>query len=202
MSSRRFSIGTARRALVLAAVLSAAGFFDRLAIAQQAVGAAPTPTKAASDIPGLAHAAAEASLAVADGVKMSGRARFEEVDSGVNVLVEVRDATPGKKAVHIHEKGDCSRIREKSMGNHFAPRGEPHGLPDAAQHHLGDLGNMEVDDSGRGRLEILAEEATLGEGDQLSFLNRAIVVHQAEDTGAQPSGGAGDPIACGVIEKK
>ena len=204
MLSTRF-IGVASRTLAFATAIAAGGPIDHGALVQQAAAGespAATPTKPASDIPGLALAAAEANLVVVEGVKMTGRARFEEVESGVNVLIEVRDAPPGKKGVHIHQKGDCSRIREKSMGDHFAPRGEPHGLPDAPQHHLGDLGNMDVDASGRGKLQILAEGATLEEGGTLSFLNRAIVVHQGEDTGVQPSGGAGDPIACGVIQKK
>ena len=54
-------------------------------------------------------------------------------------------------------------------------------------------------EASEGRLEIVVPEANLRPGDSLSFVNRAIVIHQGEDKGTQPTGGAGKPIACGVI---
>jgi Cu-Zn family superoxide dismutase len=185
-------------ALLAASLLSSAAYSDEAPAPAGPEGAAPGR---GPDIGGLAEAAAEADLKVADGSSLNGTARFEQVDSGVKVLVEVQDAPPGKMGVHVHEKGDCSDIPGKSMGEHFAPRDEPHGLPEAPRHHVGDLGNLVVDGSGRGELEILAEGANLEQQDPLSFLNRAIVIHRGEDKGTQPSGDSGDPLACGVIEE-
>jgi Cu/Zn superoxide dismutase len=64
------------------------------------------------------------------------------VGQGVKITVSVEDAPVGQKGIHIHEKGDCSDIPGKSMGGHFAPLAESHGLPDEARDgiHLGDLG--------------------------------------------------------------
>jgi superoxide dismutase, Cu-Zn family len=143
---------------------------------------------------------AEAEFKTAKATKLEGNAKFQEVANGVKVVVEVEDAPVGSKGIHIHEKGDCSNIEGESMGKHYAPRGEPHGLPGAAQRHLGDLGNIQIDKDGKGRLEITAPGANLKPNDPMSFLGRAIVIHMSTDTGTQPSGGSGKPIACAVIE--
>jgi Cu-Zn family superoxide dismutase len=89
------------------------------------------------------------------------------------------------------------------MGSHFSPEEHEHALPhEAGTKHLGDLGNVVVDDKGDGRVEIVVPGATLVPNDAKSFLGRALVFHLNEDTGKkhQPSGDSGDPIACGVIE--
>jgi Cu-Zn family superoxide dismutase len=87
------------------------------------------------------------------------------------------------------------------MGSHFAPRQETHGLPSFPEHHIGDLGNIEIRDDGSGRLEIVARDANLRKDDALSFRDRAIVVHERADKGKPPpSGDSGKPIACGVIQ--
>ena len=146
-----------------------------------------------------------ATLKAAEGVEIDGEAKLEDTGQGVRIVVELEDAPPGPHAVHIHEKGDCSNVRGKSMGGHFAPEGDEHGLPSEAQkRHLGDLGNVTVDEDGNARLEITVERANLVPNDPLSFLGKALVVHSGQDLGKshQPAGGAGDPIACGVIERE
>ena len=64
--------------------------------------------------------------------KLEGRARLEEAPQGVKILVWLEQAPPGPKGVHVHERGDCSNPLSESMGKHFAPRSEHHGLPGAA----------------------------------------------------------------------
>lgn len=148
---------------------------------------------------------AKADIEAATGRKIDGEARFSEHGKGVKIVVNVKDAPSGEKGIHIHEKGDCSDIAGKSMGSHFAPEGDKHGLPDQAQDeiHLGDLGNIEIKDDGTGKKEITIEKANLTEGDPMSLLGKALVIHEGKDEGAakQPSGGSGKPIACGVIKK-
>lgn len=161
----------------------------------QRTGADATPT------PGTASPAqAKAQLQTAPGTNLKGSASFSEHGEGVRVSLSLENAPPGKHGVHIHEKGDCSDIPGKSMGEHFAPRGHQHGLPTAAQRHLGDLGNIDIDDQGRGQLDISAAEAKLARDHKMSFLGKAIVVHAGEDTGQGTSGESGPPIACGVID--
>jgi Cu-Zn family superoxide dismutase len=147
---------------------------------------------------------AQAQLTAAQGSAIDGEAKFFQQPDGVLVVLEVKDATPGKKGVHVHTRGDCSDIKGQSMGPHFAPKLEQHALPsEGTDRHLGDLGNITVADDGKGRLEIKVPSATLGADDSTSFLGRAIIVHTGEDTGsgAQPAGDSGTPIACGVIHE-
>ena len=120
---------------------------------------------------------------------------------GVLIRVSVSDAPPGAKGIHIHEKGDCSDIQANSMGSHFNPGHVNHGLPGASQHHPGDLGNISIGPDGKGRLDITTEQGGLKAGEPTSFLGRSIIIHEAEDKGVQPTGGAGKPIACAVIEQ-
>jgi superoxide dismutase, Cu-Zn family len=147
---------------------------------------------------------AQAELTAARGARIDGQARFIQQPDGVLVVLEVTDAPPGKKGVHVHTRGDCSDIAGESMGPHFAPKLEQHALPsEGTDRHLGDLGNITVADDGKGRLEIKVPAATLGVDDSTSFLGRALIVHSGEDTGsgAQPAGESGKPMACGVIHE-
>lgn len=144
---------------------------------------------------------ATATFSAVEGLELEGEAKFEEVANGVKVTVAVDDAPTGMKGIHVHEKGDCSDIAGKSMGEHFAPGRERHGMPTGAQRHLGDLGNITIDDDGEGKLEIVVSGANLKPNDRMSFLGKAIVIHESKDVGAsaQPAGGSGKPIACAVI---
>jgi Cu-Zn family superoxide dismutase len=131
---------------------------------------------------------------------VEGKAKLEEAPPGVKILVWLDNAPPGPKGVHVHERGDCSDPLVDSMGKHFAPHGEDHGLPGAARHHPGDLGNIKIKDDGKGYLELTTEGGNLKPNDPLSFANRAIIIHQGEDKGTQPSGDSGKPLACAVIK--
>lgn len=158
------------------------------------------PEQIASAEPKGDEREAEAEFASVPKMKVTGDAELTETADGVRIEIEVEGAPKGKKAVHIHEKDDCSDIAGKSMGGHFAPGGNKHGLPTAAEHHLGDLGNMTVDDDGEGTLKITVAKANLKPGDAMSFLGKAIVIHEGEDQGNGESGNAGSPIACAPIK--
>ena len=87
-----------------------------------------------------------------DGVK--GSAEFTEYEVGtgwvVKVKVEIQGDpnifTPGKHAVHIHEKGECECEGFKCAGGHFDPGPAGNTDPDLNHpFHAGDLPNIEVD---------------------------------------------------------
>lgn len=146
---------------------------------------------------------AEAKLQSTPETKLAGDAKLVEENGAVKIIVDVQDAPPGDKGIHIHEKGDCSDPKGKSMGEHFAPGQHEHGIPGKqATHHLGDLGNITIGADGKGHLEMTVPQANLKPGDPMSFVGKALIIHEAEDKGVQPSGGAGDPIACGRIDSK
>lgn len=144
---------------------------------------------------------AEGKFAAAPGVSLKGEADLKEVAGGVRIEVEVQNAPPGPKGIHIHQKGDCSDIPGESMGEHYAPIPSAHGLPSSPQHHLGDLGNIEVKKDGDGELKITVPAANLHPGAENSFLGKALVIHEGPDRGVGPSGKAGQPIACAVIRE-
>ena len=141
---------------------------------------------------------AQADFKSAQGYKLSGEANLEEVANGVKIVVEIEDAPAGKRGIHVHEKGDCSDIPGKSMGEHFAPDAKEHGLLESPMRHLGDLGNIEVAADGTGAVDVLVPNATLDHGTH-SFVGKALVIHEKEHVGTGPSGESGTPIACGVI---
>ena len=164
----------------------------------------PTTSSETARAGGAAELKAEADLKAADGQKIEGDVKFYDNGTGVRIVAELEDAKPGKHGFHVHEKGDCSNITGESMGGHFAPEGHEHALPEEqGERHLGDLGNVEINQDGEGRLEMTVEKANLKPNDPKSFLGKAVVVHMGEDSGKakQPSGNSGTPIACGVIEK-
>jgi Cu-Zn family superoxide dismutase len=136
-----------------------------------------------------------------EGESLDGDVKLEQFSGGVRVTVKVEHAAPGLHGVHVHQKGDCSDIPGKSMGEHFAPTGHQHGLPGAPERHFGDLGNIAVAQDGTGVLDITIPDANLTKDDRLSLLGKALVIHRTEDKGVGKSGGSGDPIACAVIEK-
>jgi len=176
-----------------------------------AVGATSAPSgdskasgqRPSEDGPGdKLDAEAKAIFKAAPGIKLKGEAELEATANGVSIEVEVSKAPPGLKGIHVHQKPDCTNIPAKSMGDHFAPDVKEHGLPNTGAHHLGDLGNISIDEDGKGELEIVVAKANLKQGDPLSLLGRAIVIHEKNDEGAQsqPAGNSGKPIACAVIK--
>jgi Cu-Zn family superoxide dismutase len=134
------------------------------------------------------------------GSKLKGTAQFEPSAAGVKINVEITDAPPGAHGAHIHQTADCSDKEAKSAGDHFNPTMHDHGLPPTDTRHLGDLGNIEVSKDGKGHLEITVASANMKRGDKLSFMDRAIIIHEKPDNGGQPSGNAGKRIGCGEIK--
>lgn len=138
-------------------------------------------------------------LEARSGSGVTGEARFLDRGDSVEVTVNVAGATPGRHGVHVHEIGDCSAPDAKSAGDHFNPAGHQHGAPGVAEHHAGDLGNIDVAEDGTGTMTIVMPGVTLTPG-AMSYADRALVVHANEDDfETQPSGDAGDRVACGVI---
>ena len=149
--------------------------------------------------PGKAEGArARAMLESPDGA-VGGSVELVEQDGAVHIAAEVHGLEPGRHGFHIHEIGVCESPTYESAGSHFDPDGVEHGAPNASVHHAGDLGNLEAGSDGVATLRIERTELTLDESDR-SALNRAVIVHaRPDDLTSQPSGNAGDPVACGVI---
>jgi superoxide dismutase, Cu-Zn family len=133
------------------------------------------------------------------GSKVSGTVTFAKVDEGVRIVADVQGLSKGKHGIHIHEFGDCSSPDGNSAGGHFNPHSKNHGAPDIDNRHAGDMGNIEVDETGKGHLEYVDKTISL-EGDG-SIVGKSIIVHANEDDlKTQPTGNAGGRLACGLIE--
>lgn len=156
---------------------------------------------AASEEKKAPPAPVELTLEAKSGSKLAGKAKLEAVEGGVKVSIEVSGVSPGAHGAHVHEKGDCSSADGKSAGDHFNPGGHQHGMPPGETRHLGDLGNLDVQKNGEGKLEITIVGANLEADDPHSFLGRAIIIHEKKDDGGQPTGNAGGRIGCGVIKR-
>ena len=133
------------------------------------------------------------------GNNVGGTVTFTEVADGVQVQAEITGLSPGKHGFHVHEFGDCSAPDLASAGAHFNPTNKPHAGPDAAERHVGDMGNVEADASGAAKLNYVDHEISLT-NDQRSVIGRSVIVHaKADDLKSQPAGDSGARIACGVI---
>lgn len=129
-----------------------------------------------------------------------GTVTFMQGESGVTISAHIEDAPPGPHGLHVHEIGDCSSEDFKSAGGHFNPTEAPHGAPTDAERHAGDLGNVEVGESGTGHLVLSSDLLTVTGGPD-SAVSRAVILHEkADDLVSQPTGAAGGRIACGVVE--
>ena len=153
-----------------------------------------------SSLKAAGPATAKATIESKSGSTVTGTATFTELaNGGVRAQVHIDHAPPGTHGLHIHEKGDCSDAEAKNAGGHFNPSGMPHAGPTAAQHHAGDLGNIEIKPDGSGDLEITSDMLTVKPGPN-SVVGRSVVFHEkADDLTTQPTGNAGGRLGCGVI---
>jgi Cu-Zn family superoxide dismutase len=129
---------------------------------------------------------------------VSGTVTFTERAGGILVEADIRGLTPGLHGFHIHEFGDVSGLDGKSAGGHFNPDDEKHGGPEDRSRHIGDLGNLEADSTGRATYSRFDDEVRLR--GRRSVIGRAIVIHaDADDFTTQPTGNAGGRVGYGVI---
>jgi superoxide dismutase, Cu-Zn family len=116
----------------------------------------------------------------------------------VEVKGEITGLKPGEHAFHVHEFGDCSSADGMSAGGHFNPFNAPHGGPHEGPRHVGDLGNIKADESGKAVIDMKDNMIKLF--GPASIIGRSLIVHEKEDDlKSQPSGNAGGRIACAVI---
>jgi superoxide dismutase, Cu-Zn family len=132
--------------------------------------------------------------------KVKGTITFKEVDGGVEVTANLEGLKAGDHAWHIHEKGDCSAPDAISAGDHFNPGAHKHGAPDAEDRHEGDFGNLTADKKGMATKTFTMKGITIADGAN-SIVGKGFIIHEKkDDLKTQPSGNAGNRIACGVIE--
>lgn len=134
-----------------------------------------------------------------EGNEVNGVVRFLNEEGGVRVAAEINGLEANSNhGFHIHQFGDCTAPDGTSAGGHFNPHDNPHAGPTDSPRHVGDLGNLESDDEGYAELNFLDSELSFEGVDNI--LGRGVVIHAEEDDlESQPTGDAGDRLACGVI---
>jgi superoxide dismutase, Cu-Zn family len=132
------------------------------------------------------------------GAGVAGTIIFTKTESGTRVQAEITGLAPGKHGFHVHEFGDASSPDGKAAGGHFNPKGMMHGDPSKkAARHLGDLGNIEADSSGKATYDQVDPDLPLS--GPMSIIGHGVVIHENADNFSQPVGNAGGRAAVGVI---
>ncbi len=161
----------------------------------QLEGKPPAPMPSGDAAPGVV-ASVEIKPRTGNGSRdneVNGVIQFAPTSSGMELSGALRNLPEGAHGLHIHQNDDCA-----SPGEHFAPTGKRHGDPGGAEHHLGDLGNVEADASNQAVVSIGVSGLALNGTN--SILGHAMVVHAGpDDMTSQPSGNSGDVIGCGII---
>lgn len=122
---------------------------------------------------------------------ISGKVTFTPCGKGTLVSARISglpESETGFFAFHIHEGADCRGQGFSDTGGHFNPRGRAHPM------HSGDLPPL-LSCGGEACMEVLTGRFRVQE-----VIGRTVVIHSLpDDFRSQPSGNAGDKIACGVI---
>ena len=133
------------------------------------------------------------------GRQIEGTVSFYQTPQGVLVTAAVRGLPVTRMAcaqpifaLHVHEGTACTGTAADPFANagmHFNPQGCPH------PYHAGDLPPLFSDRTGFAWMAVLTDRFTVAD-----VLGRTVIVHaRPDDFTTQPSGNAGDKIACGVI---
>lgn len=124
---------------------------------------------------------------------LSGKANFYQRHGFVWVIVDVSglpENSSGFFAFHIHEGESCRGEGFPETGNHFNPGRKMHPM------HAGDLPPL-LSCNGKAYMTVMTDRFSIDE-----ILGKTIIIHSgADDFTTQPSGNAGEKIACGVIQE-
>jgi Cu-Zn family superoxide dismutase len=136
----------------------------------------------------------------------AGKVTFtQKPGAAVKMHVELKNVPFGDHAVHIHMNAVCDAPDFKGAGGHFNPDKKQHGWDNPMGHHNGDLPkNVSVgeDHTGDATFELSAISLDPAAPNSI-FANggTAVVVHEkADDMKTDPTGNAGNRIACAVVK--
>lgn len=91
---------------------------------------------------------------------------------------------------HIHEGNGCGGENYQESGSHYNPKDKPH------PKHSGDLPPL-LFCSGNACMEVKTDRFNVRE-----IIGRTVIIHlKTDDFSTQPSGNAGEKIACGIIRR-
>lgn len=134
----------------------------------------------------------------------------------VEIFLNVRGLSAGEHGFHIHEAGDLTDSCTSACA-HFNPTNTIHGGPHSRHRHVGDLGNIVVNNRGKITNSKMIDHKIKLKGVN-SIIGRCVVIHaDRDDLGmgglsengsvvdlkrhkeSLKTGNAGKRVACGVI---
>ena len=139
-----------------------------------------------------------------NGSSVSGIIVFSEEKGVVKINVNISGLGEGPVAIHLHAIGDCHSGDGKSAGGHWNPTNENHGKWGTPPFHSGDIGNININQSGTGKLTTIDRFGRWSIGGHLetNIIGKSIIIHAgADDMASQPSGAAGIRIGCAIVKK-
>jgi len=133
-----------------------------------------------------------------------GTATFTQKKKGLHIHIVARNLPVGDHAVHIHQFPTCDVPDFKGAGPHFNPDGKKHGINNPMGHHNGDMpGNLTIGEDHTGEANFTVNYLSFDAAAPNSiFANggTSIIIHDhPDDMITDPTGNAGNRIACGVI---
>ena len=132
--------------------------------------------------------------------RIQGTVKFYQGTSGVVIVADIVGLpVPAEAcrtnifAFHIHGGSDCSGNEEDpfaNAGTHYNPDECPH------PHHAGDMPPLFAAGD-RAFRAFLTDKLTVNE-----VIGKTVIIHdRPDDFTTQPSGNAGNKIACGIVSK-
>jgi len=131
-----------------------------------------------------------------------GKAIFKKMSNGIKLTVTLAGKKNTTVAAHIHSGNKCDYIDGSEAMGHWNPTGETHGYWGTESFHSGDLGNIELNNEGKGKLVVFDNNNrwSLEKIGKKDVTGKTIIIHSGYDDGtSQPSGNAGSRVGCGVI---
>mmetsp|Transcript_109072 Transcript_109072/g.307472 ORF Transcript_109072/g.307472 Transcript_109072/m.307472 type:complete len:154 (+) Transcript_109072:23-484(+) len=143
--------------------------------------------------------------AVIEGEGISGNLILHQAQEEAPTSIDgtIKGLQPGKHGIHVHVFGDFTE-GYVTAGGIFNPFGRNHGSPDDEERMVGDLGNIEADESGVASVNI--EDRLVKLIGPHSIIGRSIVIKSNEDDLGRggheyslSTGNSGQRIAGGVV---
>lgn len=131
-----------------------------------------------------------------------GTLTLTQTGGGIAISGRLTGLAPGEHGFHVHTAGKCDGPSFETAGPHWNPTNRGHGVNNPAGPHFGDLTNLMVGEDSSVTVQATTPAGTMnGENSLLDGDGAAVVIHaEADDYQSNPSGNAGNRIACGVVK--